>query len=116
MTKFEPLILRVLAVLFGGTFIYAGVVKASDPGLFLIDIRSYDMPIMHDPHAAWLAISLPCRLAFGTLRLFPRRLQERVINVLARKSVGQADELGRGQVPGKFETILDVFEKVAVAP
>ena len=63
-----------------------------------------------------LAISLPCRLAFGTLRLFPRRLQERVINVLARKSVGQADELGRGQVPGQFETILDVFEKVAVAP
>jgi uncharacterized membrane protein YphA (DoxX/SURF4 family) len=67
MTKFEPLILRVLAVLFGGTFIYAGVVKASDPGLFLIDIRSYDMPIMHDPHAAWLAISLPWLEIFAGL-------------------------------------------------
>jgi uncharacterized membrane protein YphA (DoxX/SURF4 family) len=59
MNKAEPWILRVLAVIFGGVFIYAGVVKASDPGLFLIDIRSYDMQIMHDPHAAWLAISLP---------------------------------------------------------
>ena len=67
MSKFEPWILRVLAVLFGGTFIYAGVVKASDPGLFLIDIRSYDMPIMHDPHAAWLAISLPWLEIFAGL-------------------------------------------------
>lgn len=67
MSKFEPWILPVLAVLFGGTFIYAGVVKASDPGLFLIDIRSYDMPIMHDPHAAWLAISLPWLEIFAGL-------------------------------------------------
>lgn len=58
MTKFEPWILRVLAVVFGGTFVYAGVLKASDPGLFLIDVRSFDM--LHDPHAAWLAITLPC--------------------------------------------------------
>jgi uncharacterized membrane protein YphA (DoxX/SURF4 family) len=65
MTKFEPWILRLLAVLFGGTFIYAGVLKASDPGLFLIDVRSFDM--LPDPYAAWLAISLPWLEIFAGL-------------------------------------------------
>lgn len=65
MTKFEPWILRVLAVIFGGVFIYAGVLKASDPGLFLIDVRSFDM--LPDPYAAWLAISLPWLEIFAGL-------------------------------------------------
>lgn len=65
MTKFEPWILRVLAVVFGGVFIYAGVLKASDPGLFLIDVRSFDM--LPDPYAAWLAISLPWLEIFAGL-------------------------------------------------
>ena len=65
MTKVEPWILRVLAVAFGGTFIYAGVLKALDPGLFLIDVRSFDM--LHDPHAAWLAITLPWLEIFAGL-------------------------------------------------
>ncbi|MBL9145776.1 MAG: hypothetical protein JNM99_19005 [Verrucomicrobiaceae bacterium] len=65
MTKAEPWILRVLAVVFGGTFVYAGVVKALDPGLFLIDVRSFDM--LPDPYAAWLSISLPWLEIFAGL-------------------------------------------------
>jgi uncharacterized membrane protein YphA (DoxX/SURF4 family) len=67
MSKAEPWILRLLAVVFGGTFIYAGVLKALDPGLFLIDIRSYDMAIMRDPYAAWLSITLPWLEIFAGL-------------------------------------------------
>jgi putative oxidoreductase len=48
---------RLLLLLFGGLFLYAGVVKASDPSAFLADIRSFDL--LPDPFAAWLALSLP---------------------------------------------------------
>lgn len=48
---------RILALLFGGVFVYAGALKLRDPGLFLIDIRSFDM--LPDPYAAWLALWLP---------------------------------------------------------
>ena len=48
---------RILHLLFGGTFVYAGVLKAMDPGLFLLDIRSFD--ILPDPYAAFLAMGLP---------------------------------------------------------
>jgi hypothetical protein len=43
--------------LFGGVFIYAGVLKALDPGLFLLDVRSF--ALLPDPYAAWLALFLP---------------------------------------------------------
>lgn len=51
------LLRRLLALVFGGVFVYAGALKLRDPGLFLIDIRSFDM--LPDPHAAWLALVLP---------------------------------------------------------
>lgn len=64
---------RALALVFGGVFVYAAVLKLKDPGRFLIDIRSFDM--LPDPFAAWLALVLPwiellCGLAVitGALR------------------------------------------------
>ena len=64
---------RALALVFGGVFVYAAVLKLRDPGRFLIDIRSFDM--LPDPFAAWLALMLPwiellCGLAVisGVLR------------------------------------------------
>lgn len=51
------LLRRLLALVFGGVFVYAGALKLRDPGLFLIDIRSFDM--LPDPYAAWLALVLP---------------------------------------------------------
>lgn len=48
---------RIVALVFGGVFVFAGVLKLRDPGLFLIDIRSFDM--LRDPWAAWLALGLP---------------------------------------------------------
>ena len=47
----------VLSIVFGGIWIWAGVVKAREPILFLMDIRSFQM--LGDPWAAWLALSLP---------------------------------------------------------
>lgn len=47
----------LLRLLFGGLFIYAGWMKARDPGLFLLDVRSFNM--LPDPYAAWLAMGLP---------------------------------------------------------
>jgi uncharacterized membrane protein YphA (DoxX/SURF4 family) len=65
VNKLEPWFLRVLAIVFGGVFVYAGVLKASDPGLFLIDVRSFDM--LRDPYAAWLALGLPWLEIFAGL-------------------------------------------------
>ena len=48
---------RLLAFVFGGVFVYAGMLKLKDPTLFLMDIRSFDM--LPDPFAAWLALFLP---------------------------------------------------------
>lgn len=47
----------ILSLLFGGLFVYTGVVKALDPGIFVMDVRSFDM--LPDPYAAWLAMGLP---------------------------------------------------------
>lgn len=47
----------LLHLLFGAVFIWAGVLKVRDPGLFLIDIRSF--ALLPDPYAAWLAMFLP---------------------------------------------------------
>ena len=48
---------RLLCLLFGGIFGYSGIMKLGDPGLFLVDIRGFDM--LPDPFAAWLALLLP---------------------------------------------------------
>jgi len=47
----------LLHLLFGGIFIYAGALKAMDPGVFVMDVRSFDL--LPDPYAAWLAMGLP---------------------------------------------------------
>jgi putative oxidoreductase len=44
-------------IILAGVFLYAGVLKASDPGLFLLDVRSFQ--ILRDPWAAVLALGLP---------------------------------------------------------
>ena len=49
--------MRLLQILFGGVFLYAGIQKARDPGLFLLDVRSFDL--LPDPYAAWMAMGLP---------------------------------------------------------
>jgi putative oxidoreductase len=48
---------RLLAILFGAIFLYAGVLKAYDPSAFLADVRSF--ALLPDPYAAWLALGLP---------------------------------------------------------
>lgn len=56
MTK-RTLLNRLLALLFGGVFVYAGVMKVMSPMAFLDDVRSFQ--ILPDPYAAWLALFLP---------------------------------------------------------
>jgi uncharacterized membrane protein YphA (DoxX/SURF4 family) len=51
------LLRTLLCLLFGGIFLYAGALKASDPMTFLDDVRSFQ--ILPDPYAAWLALALP---------------------------------------------------------
>lgn len=48
---------HLLHFIFGAVFIYAGVLKAMDPGVFVMDVRSFDL--LPDPYAAWLAMGLP---------------------------------------------------------
>lgn len=50
-------LIRLFHLLFGGVFFYAGILKVRDPGLFLLDVRSFDL--LPDPYAAWLAMGLP---------------------------------------------------------
>lgn len=65
MKAAEPWLRRLLALIFGGVFIYAGVIKAWNPSLFLADIRSFQL--LPDPFAAWLALSLPWLEIFAGL-------------------------------------------------
>jgi len=51
------LVLTLLHLVFGGIFIYAGLMKAWDPAAFVMDVRSFDL--LPDPYAAWLAMFLP---------------------------------------------------------
>ncbi|MEZ5330018.1 MAG: MauE/DoxX family redox-associated membrane protein [Verrucomicrobiales bacterium] len=45
------------SILFGGSWVYAGILKARDPIIFLDDVRSFQ--ILGDPWAAYLALGLP---------------------------------------------------------
>jgi putative oxidoreductase len=56
---------EVLAWIFGGVFIWAGVVKVQDPALFLVSVRSFHL--LADPFAAWLALLLPWLEIFAGL-------------------------------------------------
>jgi uncharacterized membrane protein YphA (DoxX/SURF4 family) len=56
---------RLLCLIFGSVFVYAGLLKASDPMTFLDDIRSFQL--LPDPFAAWLALGLPWLEIFAGL-------------------------------------------------
>jgi len=51
------LLRTLLALAFGGLFIYAGLMKAWRPMIFLDDVRSF--AILPDPYAALVALFLP---------------------------------------------------------
>jgi putative oxidoreductase len=52
-----PWLYRLFSFVWGAVFVYSGILKLRDPGMFLIDIRGFDM--LPDPFAAWLALLLP---------------------------------------------------------
>ncbi len=56
---------RLLHLLIGGIFIYAGVMKAGQPLEFLDDVRSF--ALLPDPYAAMLAMFLPWLEIFAGL-------------------------------------------------
>jgi len=58
-------LVRILHFLFGGIFIYAGVMKAWRPLVFLDDVRSF--ALLPDPYAALLAMVLPWLEIFAGL-------------------------------------------------
>lgn len=76
----SPWIIRVLAWIFGGVFVYAGFLKAADPAGFLFDVRSFQ--ILPDPFAAWLALGLPWLEIFGGLAVMTGRLRQGGLLVL----------------------------------
>ena len=62
-----------LRVVLAGIFLYAGWVKVSDPALFAIQVRNYEL--LSDPWVALVAISLPWMEIFCALGLVTRRLE-----------------------------------------
>ncbi len=56
---------RVAAVVFGGVFVYAAVLKLRDPLLFQMDIESFDL--LPDYGTAMLALALPWLELFAGL-------------------------------------------------
>ena len=56
---------RILHLLLGGIFVYAGVMKAARPLVFLDDVRSF--ALLPDPYAALLAMFLPWLEIFAGL-------------------------------------------------
>jgi len=58
-------LVRILHFLLGGIFVYAGVMKALRPLVFLDDVRSFDL--LPDPYAALLAMFLPWLEIFAGL-------------------------------------------------
>jgi len=51
------LVRLLFCVLFGAVFVWSGYVKAQNPALFLLDVRSF--ALLDDPYAAWVALALP---------------------------------------------------------
>lgn len=56
---------RLLCLVFGSVFVYAGLLKARNPMTFLDDVRSFQLLL--DPLAAWLALGLPWLEIFAGL-------------------------------------------------
>ena len=71
---------RILHLVFGGVFIYAGAVKAGSPMVFLDDIRSFEM--LPDPYAALVAMFLPWLEIFAGLAVMSGWLRRGGVLVL----------------------------------
>lgn len=71
---------RILHLLFGGVFIYAGVMKAWSPMVFLDDVRSF--ALLPDPYAGMLAMFLPWLEIFGGLAVITGCLRKGGLLVL----------------------------------
>lgn len=65
MQPFRTWFWRVAAVVFGGVFVYAAVLKLRDPLLFQKDIESFDL--LPDYGTAMLALALPWLELFAGL-------------------------------------------------
>ncbi len=67
-------------VVLGGLFVYAGATKITDPGRFLVAIRSYE--IVGDPWAAWIAVWLPWVEVFAGICVIMRSLYRGALALL----------------------------------
>lgn len=82
----QPWLRHLLTLIFGGLFVYAGVLKLRDPSVFLADIRSFDL--LSDPYAAWLALSLPWLEVFAGLAVITGILRSGGLLLLNAALVG----------------------------
>jgi uncharacterized membrane protein YphA (DoxX/SURF4 family) len=80
------IIAKLLHLVFGGVFVYAGVLKAWNPQAFLDDVRSFDL--LGDPWAAWLAMGLPWLEIFAGLAVITGVLRRGGLLVLNGALVG----------------------------
>ena len=71
---------RILHLLFGGVFVYAGIMKAWNPMVFLDDVRSF--ALLPDPYAAMLAMFLPWLEIFAGLAVIAGVLRKAGLVVL----------------------------------
>ncbi|TLD70169.1 DoxX family protein [Phragmitibacter flavus] len=83
---------RAVALGFGGVFVYSGVLKALDPGRFLISVRSFQM--LPDPYAAWMALGLPWLEILAGLAVVTGVMRRGGLLVLNAALVGFAVALG----------------------
>lgn len=77
---------KLMHLVFGGVFVYAGVSKAWNPQAFLDDVRSFDL--LGDPWAAWLAMGLPWLEIFAGLAVITGVLRRGGLLVLNGALVG----------------------------
>jgi len=71
---------RILHLLFGGVFVYAGIMKAWKPMVFLDDVRSF--ALLPDPYAAMLSMFLPWLEIFAGLAVIAGALRKAGLVVL----------------------------------
>jgi uncharacterized membrane protein YphA (DoxX/SURF4 family) len=71
---------RILHLLFGGVFVYAGIMKAWNPMVFLDDVRSF--ALLPDPYAAMLSMFLPWLEIFAGLAVIAGVLRKAGLVVL----------------------------------
>lgn len=73
-------LLRLLHLIFGGLFVYAGLLKVWQPLIFVDDIRSYDL--LPDPFPALVALFLPWLEILAGLAVVTGRLRQGGLLVL----------------------------------